>query len=294
MNGEVARVRHWLGLGLLLGGHLVACQNPDENPVGPICPKCGPSTGGETGDFGPLSSSPCEFFLVPVPIDESEAAALGFDVPALKRRALRAFDVPMRWEPIHDAERDESSSSDIPVSGYEVATRIRATFSTSHLLHHLRPDPARCDGTTCRYPDAEATLPQASCRLNKLELEVVVEIETADRAVRATTRGSAVAALWQGADPFGESQTMYFNTSTDLRDATGRLRFGSPTSGVPYRGRLTLGGWLRPDGIDGNLFIDLEVDEGEEPELAVQAWEGEYYFPLHGTFPSAIGPMLSR
>jgi hypothetical protein len=267
-------------LSLLISMALGACQSRDEIPVGPICPKCGPSTGGETGDFGGVIVD-CSPYLAQAEL--AVAAEDGFDVSEFERRLARPIDVPMQWTDSFSDQR-VAARSEVSVRGYEEYTRINATISQTSALRYSRLDQSKC--------------PPEGCYCNGLiEVDVRVELKTLDGAVRATTHGTAVQTVGFK-DPTSEPDAyfIYFNAQTGLEDVIGTLRFAPPPGEKPFHGSLYVGSRLFPsaDKIQGEVSIHIDVEDGETPPTGVDQIEGEYLFPLYGVFASASGPGPKR
>lgn len=253
---------------------LSACQGDEGNPVGPVCPKCGPSTGGETGDFGGV--------LVPCPervtATLDDARANGFDVSEFERRLSQPVDMSMRW--LGEVAADQGSARmGLLVRGYEVETRIQATLSITSSFRYQREERGQCEGTTCWRCGSS------------VEVDVRVELRTLDGAVQATAEGVA----WQapgyenGGDP-SDPYAIAFNASVDLRDVVGTLRFSTPRNAT-FHGRLWLSTRLFPDSFSrGQLSIAVDVDSEDARAWDLPQLEGDYFFPLWGEFPSTVGP----
>src|SRR5688500_3814788 len=90
--------------------------------------------------------------------------------------------MPMRWTVSAQAV-DEAAAS-----GYQRDTGVEVTMSFAGPLQRMRPDPAECNGTTCR--NGEHTFPQASCP-HFIRAPVTVTFATADGALRGTVQGEA-------------------------------------------------------------------------------------------------------
>lgn len=220
--------------------------------------------------------APCEAISRGTQVDAETAAALGFDVVELERRALRAVELPMRWK----TSRALVAWAGEPATGYEEYTRIRAELTSTGVFRHVRPDPALCDGSICRIAGTE--IEQASCG-DRLELGVTAEIETEDGALRATTAGIAAQQRPPAGDPtFDPAIGFMFTTQTDLAGVTGELVLRPRPNALGYRGTLRFSGWLLPDGWKGELSPSVMAYDSEA--------SGTQYAPLYGSFPPAADP----
>jgi hypothetical protein len=233
--------------------------------VAPICAACGPSTGGETGDFGGALVS-CDHYLEDAEIDEVEAAQVS--LAELERRLARPIDVPFQWK-----EYDDGNPTRHPLqaSGYEPSTWVKGTISPTGPFRFQRQ-------TNCSEPSHSCT----EC-WSRIEVDVSVEFATADGSIRARTEGTAVHAVSDRPATPGSALRAYFNSSADLRDVLGTLRFEVPQGGVPH-GRLTFSGWLLPDGVRGSATIFLDIDQDERSSTDLPSIEGEFFLPLTGSF----------
>jgi len=261
-------------LPLVLGAALGACQSQDESRIGPICPTCGPSSGGETGDFGG-ETIVCHAL---VSAEREQVEADGLDVSEFERRLARPIDVPLHWWHV-DRYKPPAERRDVPTSGYEVDTRLHATISLTGPFRFQRVDDALCVETPC---DGNRVC------VSQAEVDVRVELRSEDGAVQATAEGVAAQLMDpEGAsreqdDPYFDSTYfMYFNSDSDLRDVIGTLRFAPPAGGASFHGRLRFSGRLLPDDMLGDLGIVVEVDE-ESEEWITSGTKGEYVFPLAG------------
>jgi hypothetical protein len=259
-------------LSLALGAALAACQGPSDEreiiEVGPVCPTCGPSTGGETGDFGP-GLFDCDPYLMPAEIEQAEAD--GLDVTELERRLAQAIDLPMRWTPVDESFGREPRHK-LPTRGYDEYTRIEAALSVTSPLRYQRLDQARCVKDSC------------PCS-HLVTADIRVDLRTLDGAVQATTHGTAI--QWLAPknvfppDPY----FIYLNTRTDLRDVSGTLRFAPPASA--FHGSLMLSAQLGMDNVRGTLSIPLSVEQDYAEEWTASWFEGERIFPVYGAFPQS-------
>lgn len=250
----------------LLGG----CETQSEQASDEVCARCEPSSGGETGDFG-TELHACEAVMADEEVDRAEAEALGFDVTELERRVARPVDLPMRWVP---AKPEWIGHAGGPATGYEPETRIRATFSSQRTLHYVHPDPEVCDGAICQLPGG-GTEEQVNCT-TRIELDIEVQLQTQDRAIKATLEGRAV---WIDPEHRGLASDSllepYFNAHTDLAEVTGTLRLDPKPGAEHYVGGLFFSGRLWPDGFFGELSPRVLIDE-----VGVTFVD---YAPLYGT-----------
>ncbi len=242
-----------------------------------LCPSCEPSAGGETGDFSGTQSV-CTLLLAPAPIEEAEARALGYDPAELRRRLTQALDLPLMWRVPGsqlDPPRviDESRFEMRPPTGFsQEETRISLSVHATDALIHVRPDPDYCDGSTCRRALENGTMidvPQTSCEAS-LNLDVTIDVETADGAVRGTLKGRAEKV---------SSRDLTVLATADLTQLAGKLRLW-PKTGF---GKLTGTLWLTLELEDAATHGDLSPtvffwDDREE--------EAQVYSPISAAFPS--------
>lgn len=265
-----------LGLLLLGIGALHGCDSgsnslgsgPSEakDEVGPICAACGPSTGGETGDFGGELVD-CTRYLEDIEIDDDEAAQVSR--AELERRLSAAVDVPYTWKRYMDPNPRHRA---LEASGYESTTRLQATMTAIGPFRFRRQigcseQPKFCDDCGSR-----------------VEVDVRVDFATADGSIQAVAEGVVEQAVADSATTPGAQLSTTFNTSADLRDVVGTLRFEIP-EGVRPHGRLQVSGWLLPDlAARGELMIFLDVDLEHRMTTDLPSIEGGFFFPLQGSF----------
>jgi hypothetical protein len=233
-----------------------------KNTVGPICANCGPSSGGETGDFGGGLESCGD--LEEVAIDEVEAAQVSRD--ELESRLAQPIDRPFRWEKYDDQNPMDRA---LEASGYEPNTRLQATLSPTGPFRFQRL--TECTASSC-----------VGC-WSYIEVSVSVELATMDGAVQAVAQGTAWQAVSDSLSTPGSSPRVYFNTAVDIRDVIGTLRIETPPGGAAH-GRLTFGGWLTSDEVRGSVMIFMDVDDDDRSSTDLPSIEGEYFFPLTGSF----------
>jgi hypothetical protein len=249
-------------------------RNADDSiEPGPICPACGPSTGGETGDFGG-SIVPCTA-LVAAELEQVEAD--GLDLAEFERRLAVPIDLPMRWTR-WDASRPPEERNPVAIRGYEVDTRLVATLSTTSAFRYSYFDRALCAAM-------ETQCSPAACS-SYIVVDVRLELRTLDGAVQATTDGVAVQRLFgQSRDPSADPYFSFFNSRTDLRDVMGTLRFAPPSGSATFHGQLRFSLRLGRERQFGDMSIQIDVD-GESEAWVVSGLEGEYVFPLYGSVGS--------
>jgi len=258
--------RSWSTL-VALGALAAACRGDDASSGGSVCPTCDPEVGGETGDFGGTPTV-CEGLSNAVLVERADAIALGFDVEELERRVARPIDMPMRWT-------TSETAGGGPATGFATDTRISAKLSSTGVFHHVRVDPALCDGTTCRRDEHE--VPQGSCD-DRLELGVRAELRTLDGALQAATEGVAVRSREGSASAQqASSREPYFTTRAALSEVTGTLRLAPRPGAFRYRTLLIFYAYLLPGGCKGELSPTIMVEDSEET--------GTLYHPLYGSFP---------
>jgi hypothetical protein len=233
-----------------------------------VCPACEVSVGGETGDF-PGSPAPCPSILAATAIDEAEAVRLGYDVAEMRRRLARPLDLPLSWS--RQTFAAFLAYEEQPPTGFANETRLSASVVAREGYKYIRPDPAYCDGTNCRRvleTGQVVEVEQLSCSAD-LAIEVVVELETADGALRAEISGNAVRSNdsrdWQ----------VIIHAAAQLEAVVGSLRL-SPKSdmGDPV----------------GELWLALRLTETDAygsltPEIRLSSERGEgakLYAPLTG------------
>jgi hypothetical protein len=275
MSRDNTRPLHWLAIRLALGGALAACQGPSEIEVGPVCPECGPSSGGETGDFGP-SLFDCDPYLMPAHLELAEAD--GLDVAEFERRLAQPIDLPMRWTPV-DEGLEEGRRRKLPTRGYDEHTRVEAMISITSPLRYQRLDQMRCVNESC------------PCG-HLVTADVSVEVRTLDGAVQATAHGTAIQWLAPKSIFVRDPYFVYFNARADLRDVTGTLRFSPP--GSAFHGSLAFGAALEQDNSHGTLSILLALAQEHAEEWTASWFEGEHVLPVYGVFPAAQPVTLRR
>ncbi len=252
-------------------------ETEQEQSSESICPSCKATAGGESGDFSGTPSV-CPLLLADAPVGEAEAIALGYEPSELRRLLGRAIELPLAWrEPGVFAEppvRFDLSRFELePPSGYALEeTRISLHIHIADTLIHVRPDPGLCDGVTCTVevePGRVVEVPKTGCD-SRLALDLTVDIETADGAVRGTVTGRA--------EKVG-SRELVVRASADLASVPGKLRlspkteFGQPTGVF----------WLVLDIADG------AIDGVLSPEIFFWNESGndaQVYTPILGVFPA--------
>ena len=263
-----------LAMSLWLTG---GCTSDPASQGDGLCPSCAPYSGGETGDFGGArDETTCNLVTRRQDVAPDQLEALGFDETEIRRRLAREIDEPLVW-----TERDSEKGG--PASGFEPHTRVHARLAASSFAH-MRPDPAFCDGVICRYAGEEVE--QNSCP-HWLEMELSVELETLDGAVRVRATGEAVQWAEGFDDLIGEdtADEVVCHAYTDLREVTGSLKLAPSFDNQPYFGVLSLAiglsatssnGWIQPALWSRPLGLDDWTPryaplEGSWPEVTEQA-----------------------
>jgi hypothetical protein len=256
----------------LLSGFVAACQAGTADPPS-VCPGCEPRAGGETSDFGG-EWAPCEYYSARRRIEASEANSLGYDAARLTAQIERRVDASLFWTAT-------ATKSGGPASGFDPETRVRVTPRVTSFTH-VRIDPERCDGTTCRSEEVD-TVVQAECR-HRLEMGFEIQLHTEDGALSLHANGIAV--QWAGGlesdaheDPIGVAYA-------DLRSVTGDLRL-TPDLPEPYVGRLIVELLFRPNETEGALWPKLVHRQVDENGITTRH---EEYSPLKAEWPRARAP----
>jgi hypothetical protein len=253
----------------------IETSDDDLPEVGPICPSCDPQSGGESSDYGG-SQTACSFFVERFDVTEEEAVEHGFDVVGIRDHLERRFQAPLYWV-----------AFDPGASGYEPDTtitgKISVPASTSWQIERL--DPRLCSNDRCSSPDffdgdefscGEGGNDSRDTLAGHLWVDVVVEIETADQAVKATLTGSHRSPEWDG---------QKLGVDVDLAAAQGTLQLQPPFE-PPYIGSISSALELGEDDVSGWLRVSTSMtllDGGDLPR-------SEYYVPLLGYWPERPAP----
>jgi hypothetical protein len=220
-----------------VGGGTEVNQGTSEPPASgvdtSVCEGCG-ALGSQAS---PAVPHPCDSVSGSVPLDGSLAASEGFDVDDFERRLVRGGTAPMRWQ----RRTGESGEA----TGFQNETSIALSITVdSRTL--VRPDPAFCDGSTCRRNGVEIS--QSSCK-PRLSYAVTINAKTQDGAIAASVPGEAVYSAPGG--------SMFAAGMGDLRRATGKLRLQPSRAGEPYSGSLTISVDLQPEQSSGTVVPQL-------------------------------------
>lgn len=258
----------------------------DERP----CPTCLDQAGGSTSDFGAVAA--CTMFLKKSPIDVEAAEALGFKVQSAIDLIERPVDAPLKWQ----AKPSEAGD---PATGYDETTRVHAQLSVRSLLH-VRPDPALCDGTTCRGPDTDGNAietEQAPC-MPVVTIGADLALSTEDGAIfvnfeyaTTTYEHDSVARVYL--DPDQDEDAPTGSISVSLTDVTGTLKV-YPNISESHVGQLGITFFFADDETGGNIEVDvspcmhcgdLNTDgtDAHEPHTYTPP-NGDAYRPLSGTW----------
>jgi hypothetical protein len=226
-NPQRAGRRH-LGLGfllLLIAGCEASASEPmrelgeTEDTVDVVCPSCGPSAGGETGDFG-ADIAACAAAYTKRMIDAEEGDALGFDASDAVRAIETVIDSEMTWAVIDSDDGD-------PASGFEPQTRVHLALAVDALSYQ------ELDVELCTSDDCRIQAEEGQCEERLIWVSASGQLHTEDGAIAVELASQYVRILRPGDDDVSVA------AQANLRDVTGSLQL-APSFPEPRLGVLNL------------------------------------------------------